>query len=167
MTGLSLYTIAQEYRQMVDALLETQDDAQAIADTIEAEAYPLEVKAQNVAFAIKTLEANAAAIREAEKQMAERRKAMENRAERIREYLQNCMEMAGVSKIDCPHFALSIKANPPAVEIYEPGLIPAQFMVQPPPPPATPDKAAIKAAIKANEDVPGARLVQGKRLDIR
>lgn len=167
MTALSLYVIAQEHRQMVNALMATDNDEQTIADTIEAESYPLEVKAQNVAYAIKTLEANAAAIKDAEKQMADRRKAMENRAMHIKTYLQTCMEIAGVSKIDCPHFALSIKNNPPSVDVFEPGLIPAEFMKQPEPPPPAPDKKAIAEAIKAGREVPGAMLVQGKRLEIK
>lgn len=167
MTALTLYQIAAEHRQMVDALMDTQDDMQVIADTIEAESYPLEVKAQNVAYAVKTLEANAAAIKEAEKQMAERRKAMENRAARIREYLQTCMEVANVSKIECPHFAMSIKNNPPSVEVYESNLVPIDFMRFPEPPPAVPDKKAIMEAIKAGQEVPGAHIVQGKRLEIK
>lgn len=167
MTGITLYQIAQEHRQMVERLMDTNEDSQVIADTIEAESYSLEVKAQNVAYAIKTLEANAAAIKDAEKQMADRRKAMENRAQRIREYLQTCMEVANVTKVECPHFALSIKANPPSVEIFEEKLIPAHFMSQPEPPPPSPDKKAIAAALKAGMEIPGAMLVQGKRLDIR
>lgn len=167
MTTLSLYQIAIEHRSMVARLMETQDDACAIADTIEAESYPLEVKAQNVAYAVKNLEATAAAIKAAEQEMAARRKAIENRAMHLKEYAKTCMEIAGVSKIDCPHFALSIRANPAAVDVFEPALIPAEFMRQPEPPPASPDKTAIKEAIKAGRDVPGAQLSQGTRLDIK
>lgn len=167
MTALSLYVIAAEHRRMVDALMATDNDSQTIADTIEAESYPLEVKAQNVAYAIKNLEATAAAIKAAEQEMAARRKAIENRALHIKTYLQACMEVAGVSKIECPHFQLSIKNNPPSVEIYEDKLIPAEFMKQPEPPPAQPDKTAIKEAIKAGRDVPGAQLVAAKRLEIK
>lgn len=167
MTAISLYQIAAEHRRMVEALLATDNDEQTIVDTIEAESYPLEVKAQNVAYAIRTLEANAAAIKEAEKQMADRRKSMENRAMHIKQYLQTCMEIAGVSKVECPHFALTIKNNPPSVEVYEPGLVPAEFMKTPEPPPPVPDKTAIKEAIKAGKEVPGAHIVQGKRLEIK
>lgn len=165
--NLSLYVIAAEYRNMVSALMDTQDDAQAIADTIEAEVYPLEVKAQNVAYAIRNLESSAVAIKEAEAQMAERRKRIEKRAEQIKEYLKTCMEVAGVSKIECPHFALSIAKNPASVDILEPSLIPAEFMRQPEPPPPSPDKTAIKAAIKEGIEVPGAMLVYGTRLSIK
>lgn len=167
MTAISLYQIAAEHRQMVEALMDTNEDSQVIADTIEAESYPLEVKAQNVAYAIKTLEANAAAIKAEEQRMADRRKAMENRAQRIREYLQTCMEIATVTKIECPHFALSVKLNPPAVEVYEPSLVPPAFLKFAEPPPPSPDKNAIKEALKAGKEVPGAHLVQAKRLDIK
>lgn len=167
MTSLSLYVIAAEHRQMVERLMDTQDDSQAIADTIEAESYPLEVKAQNVAYAIKNLEATAEAIKAAEKEMADRRKSIENRAAHIREYLKTCMEVANVTEISCPHFALKIRNNPASMDIYEPGLIPAEFMRQPEPPPPAPDKTAIKAALSAGKEVPGAQLARGTRLEIK
>lgn len=167
MSGLALYQVAAEHRATVDRLTNTQDDELAIADTIEAESYPLEIKAQNVAYAVKNLEAMATAIKTAEGDMAARRKAIENRVEHIREYLKTCMDVAGVEKIDCPHFALSVKKNPPSVDVFEPGLIPAEYMKKPPPPAASPDKTAIKDAIKAGAEIPGAKLVQGTRLEIK
>ena len=167
MTSLSLYVIAQDHRALVNRLLESQDDEQTIIDTIEAESYPLEHKAQSVAYAVKNLEATAAAIKQAEAEMAARRKAIENRAKRLKEYTQTCMEIAGVSKIECPHFALTVRANPESVDIFEEALIPAIYMRQPAPPPPAPDKAAIKAAIKEGIDVPGAMLVRAMRLEIK
>lgn len=152
---------------MVEALTNTQDDAQAIADTIEAESWPLEEKAQRVAFAPKILEAEADAIEVAAKEMMARAKAKRSRADNIREYLKTCMEVAGVSKIECPQFAITIKKNPPGVDVFEPALIPAEFMRQPAPPPPAIDKTAIKEAIKAGREVPGAILSSGTRLEIK
>lgn len=167
MTGLSLYEIAHEFRQMVERLMQTDADAQTVADTIEGEAYPLEVKAKNVAYAIRTLIANAEAIEAAQDEMEKRRKAMENRAASIKRYLLECMEMAGVQKIDCPHFSIKIANNPPAVVIDDDRQIPASFIIEPEAPPPYPDKKAIAEALKAGQDVPGARLTRGKRIDIR
>jgi ABC-type transporter Mla subunit MlaD len=167
MSALSLYVIANEYRQMVDHLMNTQDDAQAIADTVEGESGDLTAKSQNVAYAIRNMEASAAAIKEAEAQMAERRKRIENRAEAVRDYLKNCMEVAGVSKIECPHFALSIAKNPASVEIFEQSTVPAQYLNFPEPPAPYVDKAKVKQAIKDGIEVPGARLTQGTRLAIK
>jgi hypothetical protein len=76
------------------------------------------------------------------------------------------METAEVQRIECPHFRLAIQAKPPSVDVYEPGLLPAQYMRTPEAPPPAPDKKAIADAIKAGEEVPGARLVQGTRLAI-
>lgn len=170
MSNLSLYEISREYRDMVEHLMNVQDDARAIADTIEGESGALTVKAQNVAYAIRNLEAAAEAIQEAEKKMAERRQRIEKRAGSIRDYLKNCMEMAGVSKIECPHFVLSIAKNPPAVEVFEQSLVPAHFMdfPEPPPPPAPRvDKAKIKKAIQSGQEIPGVKLSQATRLVIK
>jgi len=46
----------------------------------------------------------------------------------------------------------------------------AEFMVQPPRPPrppARPDKNKIKDALKCGQDVPGCRLEQGVRLEVK
>jgi hypothetical protein len=167
MTGLTLYEIAAEYRQMVEALLATDGDEQTIADTIEGESFPLEVKAQNAAYAIRTLLANAEAIESAEKAMAARRKAMENRAANIKDYLLYCMTVAGIQKIECPHFSIKVVNNGASVAIDDDRQIPERFLRKPEAPPPQPDKKAIGEALKAGEVVPGARLVRGKRVDIR
>lgn len=77
------------------------------------------------------------------------------------------MALAGVQKIDCPHFAIKVAADPPSVVIDDERQVPAEFIRQPEPPPPQPDKKAIAEALKAGQDIPGARLVRGKRLDIR
>lgn len=162
-----LYVLAQDYRAAAEKLADLDLDEQTIADTLEGMSGELEVKATNVAMFVRNLEANAAAIKEAEQSMSARRKSIENRADGMRRYLLANMQHAGITKIESPYFALSIKSNPAAVVINEPGLIPAEFMRQPEPPPAAPDKTAIKEALKAGREVPGAHLAQGVRLEIK
>jgi hypothetical protein len=163
----TLYEIAKEYRSDLEKLAELDLDDQTMEDTLGGLSGALEVKGQAVACFIRNLEATAASIKEAEAQMAARRKALENRAARVKDYLLASMMVAGVEKIECPLFRLSVRNNPAAVEVYQPELIPAQFMKQPDPPPPSIDKAAIKEAIKAGQEVPGCRLTQGQRLDIK
>lgn len=170
MTAMTLFDIAREYRHITDVLQDSGCDPQTLTDTLEGEAWPLEVKAQNIGFVIRNMEALAASMKDAEKQMADRRKATEKRAAALAEYLKTGMEIAGVSKLETPHFALTIKKNPPGVDIWDEKQIPAEFMrvpPPPPPPPPAPDKAAIKEAIKAGKEVPGAQLVQGTRLEVK
>ena len=51
-----------------------------------------EEKLENIALYIKSLEADAAAIREEEKALAHRRKVKENKVERLREYLSYSLD---------------------------------------------------------------------------
>lgn len=167
MTAITLYEIAQEYRADLEKLAELDLDEQTLTDTLDSMGGELQVKAQSVACFIRNLEATAAAIKEAEAAMAARRKALENRAARVKDYLLASMMVAGVDKIECPLFRMTVRDNPPAVEVYEPELIPAQFMRQPEPPPPSVDKAAIREALKDGQDVPGCRLTRGKSLQIK
>lgn len=163
----SLYALSDEYLQAAKVLSDLDMDEQTVADTLEGLAGALEVKATNVAMFAKNLEATAEAIKQAEADMAARRKAIENRAARVRAYLKSNMERTGLTEISCPHFKIAIRKNPPSVSIVAEELIPAEFKKQLPPPPPTVDKKAIADALKAGQDVPGARLEQGTRVDIK
>lgn len=165
MNNLSLYSIADEYLQAVSTLSDLDLPDDVIADTLESLQYPLEQKATNVAMFARNLEATAEAIREAEGEMAKRRKALESRAASIRSYLLQNMVRAGVTKIECPLFKLAVRDNPLSVVID--GDVPAEFMRQPDPPPPAPDKKAIGEALKAGREVANARLVRGQRLEIK
>jgi hypothetical protein len=162
----ALYLLANEYRAAAMTLADMDLDAQTIADTLEGLSGDLEVKAQNVALMCRGMEANAEACKQWAKEAADRAKAIEARAARLRDYLQRCMEATGIQKIEGPGVALSFRKST-AVAIDEPALIPAEYMRTPEPPPAAPDKASIAAALKAGKDVPGARLEQRQTLQIR
>jgi hypothetical protein len=163
----ALYELAHSYRDAAEKLADLDLPPEVIEDTLEGLSGDLEVKATNTAMLVRNIEATAEKIKEAEAAMASRRKALENRANRIRDYLLANMMVSGIQKIECPYFKLSVRDNPAAVEVYEPGLIPAEFMRQAPPPPAAPDKAAIKEALKAGQEVPGCKLTVGQRLEIK
>lgn len=163
----SLYVLADEYKAAAESLANLDLDDQTIADTLEGLAGALEIKATNIAMFARNLEAAADSIKAAEKQMADRRKAIESRAARIRNYLRENMIKAGISKIESPYFSLAIRDNPPSVIIDAESMIPGEFMRQPETPPPSPDKKAIAEAIKAGNEVPGAHMERSKRLEIK
>jgi hypothetical protein len=167
MGDLTLFEIAREYRELANILMDCDVDEQTLLDTLEGESGALVEKGQNVAFVCRNLEANATAIKEAESKMAERRTALENRAKRLRKYLLDGMKLAGIKRIDSPYFTIKIAKNPVSVDIYEPGLVPKEYMTDPPPPPPAPDKKLIAQAIKDGFDVPGCTLKQGERVEIK
>ena len=163
----ALYLLAQEYRDAAAVLADLDMDDQTVADTLEGMSGELEVKATNVAMFARNLDVTAAAIKDAEAQMAARRKALEHRAEGLRRFLLGAMVHAGITKIECPQLRLSVRDNPPAVDVFDEAQLPNAYMRQPTPPPPAPDKTAIKAALATGADVPGARLVRGQRLEIK
>lgn len=166
-TSLALYAIADSYVAAVERLSDMDLPDDVIADTLEGLAGELEAKATNVAAFVRNLEASADAIKQAESQMSARRKAIENRAQRVKDYLLLNMERTGISKIECPHFKIAVRENPPSVVIDMAQAIPEDYMCQPEPPPAQPDKTLIARALKDGFDVPGAHLTRTKRVEIR
>lgn len=154
----ALYQLSAEFIEASRALAEMDIDPQTLADTLEGLQGTLELKATNVACFARNLEATAAAIKDAETQMATRRKAIENRAQHLRDYIRVNMERTGISKIESPMFAISLRKSPASVEIFNADLLPADYMRQPEAPPPAPDKKLIAQAIKDGYEVPGAKL---------
>lgn len=163
----ALYKLADEYCEAENKLQNLELDDQTISDTLEGMSGEIETKASNVAFVIRNMESLAEQIKQAEQQMASRRKALENRADNVRQYLLTNMERCGISKIESPWFKISVKQNPEKVVIYDAGAIPCELYRYPEAPPPEPDKKAIKAAIESGNDVPGVHLERTKRLEIK
>lgn len=163
----SLYALASEYEQIANKLMEMDLDEQTIADTLESVSGDLETKAVNVAMFIRNIESSAEQIKQAEKQMAERRKALENKATSVKQYLFDNMKRVEVTKIDSPYFSLTIKKNPPKLVIDDAGKIPTNMYIYPEPPAPYPDNEAIKSALKNGVEIEGAHLEQGERLEIK
>lgn len=165
-TNVALYQLAGEYREAADRLHDLDLDEQTIADTLEGLAGALEAKATNVAFVVRNLEALAEQIKVAEGEMTKRRKAIENRAERIRSYLQMNMERCGISKIESPYFVLSIRSNPESVDVIDEAAIPADYLREIPAR-YEPDQKLIKQSIKDGFEVPGCALKRTQSLQIK
>lgn len=167
----ALYQLTNQYLALAEKMADGDFDAQTVADTIEASGITdeLAVKAQGIEFVARGAEAHHAAI-DAEIARLQALKAHRQKvADGLRAYLLDNMQRAGIDKIECPLFKLSIKKNLPSVEIIDQLSLPPEFWrtPEPKPPVAAPDKAAIKSALQAGADVPGARLAHGVRLEVK
>lgn len=163
---MTLYEMSGTYRQALADLVDEDLPIEAITDTLDGLRGELDEVAINVAMIVQNMESLAEQIEVAQNQMERRRKNFESRAQAIRDYLKGCMETASITKIDCPYFQLSIRKNPPAVEIDDESLIPLALQIIPEPIPR-PDKKHIAEVITGGGTVPGARLVQRTRLVIK
>lgn len=165
MPNLSLYDISENYLEVLNGLADYDLPEDAIADTLEAIQGEFDQKAIAVAKFFQNLEASTAAIKEAEKRMADRRKAMEKKVSQLKDYLKVQMEKTGITKIECPQFSLSIAKNPPSVVIDDAEALPQEYVfvkIE-----KSPDKTAIKNHIILEGSCPGAHVEQGTRLVIK
>ena len=119
-------------------------------------------KVENVGLFIKNLEADAKAIREEEKALADRRRAAENKAEHLRNYLQFCL---GGQKFSTPRLAVSFRKSKKLqfdeAHLYD---IPDDYLRYKEP---ELDKNRITEALKAGEDIPGCSLVENVSMIIK
>lgn len=126
---MNLYEIATEYRIAFDQLSEMEGVThEIIADTLSHLSDEFNDKAIALTSYFKNLEAEASAIKEAEKNMYERRKAIERKIEGMRDYLKNQMIAAKISKISCPYFSVTLSKSKGSVKIIDESKIPQSFM---------------------------------------
>lgn len=161
----ALYLLVGEYKQAAEQLANLDLPPEVVRDTLEGLGGGVEHKAQNVAMMVRSLEADAAAVKQWAKDAADRAKAIEARADSMRDYLANNLAACGIEKIEGPGVRITWRKSS-AVVVDEPGLIPAEFMRTHEPPPPDPDKKAIGDAIKAGQEVSGAHIEQRRNLQI-
>jgi replicative superfamily II helicase len=159
---MKLYELAKNYVQLME--MAEEFDSDALVDTLESLQDAIEDKAENIAKFIKNLEADAKIIKEEEQRLAERRRAIETKVDKLKTYLQEQLEIAGLQKVKCPTITVSIQNNPPSVEVVDETAIPSDFLI---PQPAKIDKKSILERLKNGEEVPGVVLKQTKGVRIR
>lgn len=132
-------------------------------DALEALSIEREEKLEGLALYCKNLTAEAEAIRNEEKALSERRKALENKANRAKDFLDQ--NLAG-EKFQTARVAVSYRKSE-QVEVSMSFFTEEsneRFLRYKDP---EADKTAIKAAIKAGETVPGAEIVSKMNMSIR
>lgn len=161
----ALYDLAGAYKQLADRLATMDLDAETVADTIEASGLTDEIstKAQGVLLVAKSAEQYLPAIDAEIARLTALKKRHEHIAGRLRDYLKQNMEAAGIERIECPLFAVSLRKNPESVEVFDEKQVPENYWHTPEPKPSI-IKSAVAAELKAGREVAGCRLVQGTRL---
>lgn len=145
------------HRMLVDELRRRFPDASedTIADTV-AGMTDLDEMLAEVARSAADDKAVAAVCRLRMEDLAIRTKRHDDRAEAKREAIANTMAAAGIKKVMAPDLTLSLSAGKPKVLITnEAQVIADGFGKQPP---AVVDKAALRAALEAGNQVIGATL---------
>ena len=107
---------------------------------------------------------DAQVCKDEEKRLSERKRKLENKAERLRQMIFEGMKMTDVKKIHRSEFDLIIKKNPPSLHITTVNYIPQEYYKEQAP---VLDKALLKEAVKNGLNIEGVQLLQTERLDIK
>ena len=168
MTTPSLYQLTHEYRDLLHTLADLDIDAQTAIDTIESTGLQESIaqRTQSRVFVIRSMRAHAELVDAEIKRLTKLKKHYEQRADALEASTLALLQSADIHTVEGDLMVVKIRQNPPAVDVYDPAQVPAQYLRTPEPPPPAPDKTAIKDALKRGLDIPGARLVQTQRLAI-
>lgn len=168
---MQLYQLAQEYMELQSMLEDPEMDFQAVMDTLESISGEFEEKADSTACVVKALDAQARAIKAEADTLSQRAKTMSVRADRLKSYLYQQMSLAGKKKIETARNVLSIRKTPASVRFGDEDKF-IQWAVKNHPeylrqkPPEV-DKSAVRDALKAGVQLPGARLESGETFQIK
>lgn len=162
---MKLYEINAAIEQALEGAIDPETGEVIASDLFEAyEQLQMErdEKIENIVCYIKDLDAESKAIREEEKALAARRKSAENKGDRLRSYLQFCLQGEKFKTARC---SVSFRHGQ-KVEVDENSLaeIPEQFLRYKDP---EVDKKAVTEALKAGEAVPGCSLVDSVSMIIK
>ena len=165
----SLYELTGNRLSLQKTLEENGYDFQTIADTLEGESVEIQTKIEDYGYVIKNRNSFADSIDAEIIRLTERRDAERARVKSIEDNLLRAMIACEFKLIECPAFKITVKNNPPKVEILDEAQIPAAYMRQPEikVPPKAADKKLIAEAIKSGLEVAGCKLIQSQRLEIK
>jgi hypothetical protein len=130
------------------------------ADKLNALQIEREKKLENVALWIKDLKAEVEALKAEKQAFADRQKAAENKAESLKKWLSDAL--AG-EKFKTTKVAVSFRKTK-SVQVADIWKLDDSFVKYAEP---TPDKAAIKKAIEAGQEVAGATLVENVSISVK
>lgn len=171
---LSLYSIAEQYREAFQQLSTVLDESgefdapaqqQIIEDSLSTLVDDFKSKAMNVAAFINNLKLELEAIKIAENRMTKRRSGLESKIQFLSDYLFTQCQKTGFTTLKNDELVLAIKTNPPKVIIDNENAIPKTYkeVVKS----VKILKSAIATALKSGMSVKGAHLEASQRLDIR
>ena len=163
----SLFSLTESAVRLLALLEEGQGDTDGaeLERQFEEAAAALVQKFESCAWTVTDLEALATARANEARRLAAQAKSIEAVADRLRARMLAHMHAIGQERIVTPRYTLSVRANPPRVDVLEAQLVPKDYertriTVEP-------DKRAILEHWRATgEIVPGVEVVRGERLAI-
>jgi hypothetical protein len=160
-----LYDIASEYAFFVKEALECEELTAEQLSKLEDVQDDIENKAINVAAFIRNLESERDAIEEATENMVKRKISLDKKIDNIKVYLKDNLERCDIKKVKSPYYDITIKNNPPSIQILNESEIPEKYIKESIL--KRIDKTLISLDLKNQMHIPGIFVEKKTRLEIR
>jgi predicted nuclease with TOPRIM domain len=167
---MELYKIKSQYLELLYKIENGEIPEEAISDTLESLDGEFEDKINSIACFIKGLDGEISLLKTEADNLKQRAESKSKKADNLRRYIFEAMKSLDKSKIETAQNVISVKKNPPKVEVSEnfitwanyerPQLVRIKSSFEP-------DKAAIKEALNKGEQIPYCQLVQEESLNIK
>lgn len=146
-----------EIGRLIRVYPELADDETLMTDVLEGETDAHRVIGRALSRRLEAI-AMVAAIKEREADLAARRGRFEREADAMKMMIRSIMRIAGLQKLVLPEATVSVTAARASAEITDIDALPQGYfkLVR------QADKTAIKAALEAGSEIPGAGLVYGE-----
>lgn len=162
----TLYELLNEYGALYQALEDCEEDE--FSDTLrrlaEIEDEDLPRKIEQMTFIMRDAEAKSEMLKKESKRLRQRAERYESTIERLRSYVRFAMQTTGAVKMPTKIGTWTYGKLTPSVLIDMPDWVPEEYIrVREP----EFDKGAIKRALKAGIEVPGAHLCEHEGVTFR
>ena len=168
MEDLKLYEIQQGMIDTLDIFLESEGsdlDQKNYSEIMLFLRDELKNKSSSLLKYIQDLQAKSKIAKEESDRLLKLSRARLNKAERLKSYLVNTLQVLEVKKIETDLGSYGIRKNPLKVDVYDESALPEEFIRITEE--RKPDKEKIKEYIKTNGELKGVRMVESYSLQIR
>lgn len=156
------YNLASEYKFLLDKDEYTDEDMQRL-DTLHSSVKDTII---NKCKLLKILEIKSENISKLIYEYNDKLDATNNKMDKLVENIKHTMEILNIAEVtDCPYFDIKLKKNNASVEDFNRDLIPTEYWRKKEF--LSIDKQLIQDHIKNGKIVPGARLINKLRLEIK
>lgn len=162
---MRLYELTQNYNNLMELVENDIVTLEEIKDSINQVEGDIKEKCINVCKVLKNNEMLINGIKEEEKRLSNRRKALENNNQRLKELLIECLNSMPNRKIKSEIFNIGLQKNPPSVKIVDEEKIPNDYIITKEV--SSIDKKKIIELLKSGEQIEGVELHQGESVRIR
>lgn len=162
----TLYDLISEYEALYEALETCDEDdfSETLRRLAEIEDSDLPRKIEQMTFIMRDAEAKSEMLKKESKRLRQRAERYDSTIDRLRAYVRFAMHKTGAVRMETKVGTWTYGKLTPSVLIDLPSMVPEEYIrVREP----EFDKAAIKKALKAGIDVPGAHLCENEGVTFR